>query len=57
MNTKNLTKYHLLFTQTFNVSYKILMDVKIIVKIHLEQKQVNIFQQIFQCLQYHHLKA
>ena len=27
-----------------------LMDVKIILKIHLQQKYVNIFHQVFQCL-------
>ena len=33
------------------------MDVKIILKIHSQQKQANIFHQVFQCLQYDHLKA
>ena len=30
---------------------------KIILIIHLQQKQANIFHQDFQCLQYHHLEA
>ena len=33
------------------------MDVKIILKIHLQQIQGNIFHQVFQCLQYLHLEA
>ena len=33
------------------------MDLKIILKIHLQQKQANIFRQVFQCLQYCHLEA
>ena len=33
------------------------MDVKIILKINLQQKQVNIFYQVFQYLQYFHLEA
>ena len=33
------------------------MDVKIILKIHLQQIQANIFHQVFQCLQYLHLEA
>ena len=33
------------------------MRVKIIQKNHLQQKQVNIFYQVFQRLQYLHLKA
>ena len=34
-----------------NVKQKILIDVKITFKIDLQQKQVNIFYQVFQCLQ------
>ena len=33
------------------------MDVKIILKVHLQQKQQNIFHQVFQCLQFLHLEA
>ena len=33
-----------------------MMDVKIILKIHMQQKQVTMFHQVFQCLQYRHLK-
>ena len=33
------------------------IDECIILKIHQKQKQVNIFHQVFQCLQYHHLKT
>ena len=33
------------------------VDAKIIRKICPQQKQVNIFHQVFHCLQYHHLKA
>ena len=33
------------------------MDVKVILESHSHQKQANIFHQILQCLQYHHLKA
>ena len=33
------------------------MDVKTILKIHLQQDQMNIFHQVCQCLQYGHLKA
>ena len=33
------------------------MDVKIIPKIYSQQKLLNIFYQVFQSLQYHHLKA
>ena len=33
------------------------MDVNIILKIHLKQKLMNIFHQVFQCLQNLHLKA
>ena len=36
---------------------KRLMDVEIILKIHLQQKQANIFHQVFQCLYYLHLEA
>ena len=43
--------------QILNLKKKPLIDVKIILKIHLQQKQVNIFHQVFQCLQDHHLKA
>ena len=32
------------------------MDVKVIRKINLQQKLVNIFHQVFRCLQYWHLK-
>ena len=32
-------------------------DCKIALKIYLQQKQVNIFHQVFPCLQYRHLKA
>ena len=32
------------------------MDVKTILKYHLQRMQVNIFYQVFQCLQYHYLK-
>ena len=32
-------------------------DVKIIMKTYPQLKQVNIFHQVFQCLQYCHLKA
>ena len=28
-------------------------DIKIILKIHSQQKQANIFHQVLQCLQYH----
>ena len=34
-----------------------LIDTKIIFKIHPQQKQANIFHQVFQCLRYRHLKA
>ena len=37
-NISNLIKYHLLFMQILNVKYKRLMDIKIILKIHLQQK-------------------
>ena len=33
------------------------MDIKVILKSHLQQKQVNMSYQLFQCLQYHHLKT
>ena len=33
------------------------MDVKIILKIQIQQKQTNIFNKIFQCLQYLILEA
>ena len=33
------------------------MDVKRNLKIRLQQKLVNIFHQIFKCLQYRHLEA
>ena len=33
------------------------MDAKIILKIHLQQESVNMFHEVFQCLQYRHLKA
>ena len=33
------------------------MDVKITLKIHLQQKLVNIFHQVFQRLQFLHLEA
>ena len=33
------------------------MTAEIIRKNHLQQKKVNIFRQVFQCLQYHRLKA
>ena len=33
------------------------MAVKIILKIHIQQKQVNLCHQVFQCLQYLHLEA
>ena len=33
------------------------MDVKIILKYRLQQKQVNTPHQTFQCPQYHHLKG
>ena len=36
---------------------KRLVDVQIILKIHPQQNQVNIFHQVFQCLQNHNLKA
>ena len=32
------------------------MDVKIILKNHPQQKKLNIFHQVFQCVLYHHLK-
>ena len=32
-------------------------DTKVILKNRPQQKWVNIFHQVFQCLQYHHLKA
>ena len=51
---QNLTKYHLLFMHILNVQ-KRLMDVKIIQKIHLQQKSLNIFHQVFQNLQNLHL--
>ena len=35
---KNLIKHHLLFMQILNVYYKRLMDVKIILKIRLQQR-------------------
>ena len=37
--------------------YQKLMDLKIFLKIHLQQKQVNILHQVFQYLQYCHLKT
>ena len=40
----------------FNISWKGLMDVKIILTTHLQQNQANIFHQVFQCLQYLHLE-
>ena len=39
------------------------MDVKIILKLHLQQKYLKFhevevsFHEVFQCLEYHHLKA
>ena len=36
---------------------KRLMDIKTIMKIHLHQKQANIFHQVFQCPQYRQLEA
>ena len=33
------------------------MDIKIILKIHLQQKEANILHQVFQCLQYLGLEA
>ena len=33
-----------------------LMIVQIILKMHSQQKYANIFHQVFQCLQYRHLK-
>ena len=33
------------------------MDVKIILKNHVQQKHVNIFHQIFQCLKHRHLET
>ena len=39
----------------FEFSIEKLMLVRII--IHLQQKQANMFHQVFPCLQYHHLKA
>ena len=33
------------------------MDIKTILKIHLQQNEANIFHQIFQCLQYLNLEA
>ena len=53
----NLIRHHLLIMQIFNVHQEGLMDVKIILKIYLQQKQVNISHQVFQCVQYHDLKA
>ena len=35
---------------------KSLMDVKIILKVHPQQKTVNIFRKVFKYLQYRHLK-
>ena len=32
-------------------------DVKIILTINLQQEKVNIFHQVFQCIQYSHLRA
>ena len=56
INIKNLIKHHLLFMQILNVLSKRLINVKIILKIHLQQKWVNIFYKVFQRLQNHHLK-
>ena len=33
------------------------MDLKTILKIHVQQQQANILHQVFQCLQYHNLKT
>ena len=38
INIKNLIKHHLLFIQILSISWKRLIDVKIILKIHLQQK-------------------
>ena len=40
-----------------SVYQKRIMDTKIILKIHLQQKYANIFHQVFQCLQYFLLEA
>ena len=40
-----------------DLEQKRLMDVKIILKIHLQQKQMNTFHQVFQFLQFDYLKA
>ena len=63
-DTKTLVfnQYHI-FDETAFIIYadfeslsKKCMDVKTILKYHLQQMQVNIFYQVFQCLQYHYLK-
>ena len=33
------------------------MDIKMVLKNYLQQKEGNVFHQVFQCLQYLHLKA
>ena len=33
------------------------MDVEIVLRIHLQQTEANIFHEVFHCLQYLHLEA